>query len=56
VKREALLEFDALYRPHSGEDIARVMYKMLNDLDIKHKALALTRDNASIGSDILRTN
>jgi hypothetical protein len=43
----AILEFQRLRGIHSGENMAEVVYEMLQDLNLKHKLLAVTGDSAS---------
>ena len=45
-KREELLEFTEINGPHSGENLAEVVLKMLDELDIAPKLLTITGDNA----------
>ena len=43
----AILEFQQLRGIHSGENMAEVVYEVLQDLNLKHKLLAVTGDSAS---------
>jgi hypothetical protein len=43
----AILEFQRLRGIHSSENIAEVVYKALQDLNLKHKLLAVTSNSAS---------
>jgi hypothetical protein len=43
----AILEFRRLRGIHSGENMAEVVYEALQDLNLKHKLLAVTGDSAS---------
>jgi len=52
VKREAFLEFQALKRVHSGENIAGITFKTLDELGVLQKLLAITAENA-LNSDTL---
>jgi hypothetical protein len=45
-KRDELLEFTEINGPHSGENLAEVVLKMLAELDIVPKLLTITGDNA----------
>ncbi|KAJ5193615.1 hypothetical protein N7491_000946 [Penicillium cf. griseofulvum] len=45
-KRDELLEFTEINGPHSGENLAEVVLKMLAELDIAPKLLTITWDNA----------
>lgn len=45
-KRDELLEFAEINGPHSGENLADVVLKMLDELDIAPKLLIITGDNA----------
>lgn len=45
-KRDELLEFTEINGPHSGENLAEVVLKMLAELDIAPKLLTITGDNA----------
>lgn len=45
-KREELLEFTDINGPHSGENLAEIVLKMLEELDIAPKLLTITGDNA----------
>lgn len=45
-KRDELLEFAEINGPHSGENLAEVVLKMLDELDIAPKLLTITGDNA----------
>ncbi|KAJ5544026.1 hypothetical protein N7494_005305 [Penicillium frequentans] len=45
-KRDELLEFTEINGPHSGENLAEVVLKMLDELDIAPKLLTITGDNA----------
>ena len=41
IKKEALFEFDMLDGTHSGENAAYAVFKMLKDLQIAHKLIAI---------------
>jgi hypothetical protein len=43
----AILEFQRLRGIHSSKNMAEVVYKTLQDLNLKHKLLAVTSDSAS---------
>ncbi|KAJ6003904.1 hypothetical protein N7540_013186 [Penicillium herquei] len=45
-KRDELLEFTKINGPHSGENLAEVVLKILDELDIAPKLLTITGDNA----------
>jgi hAT family protein len=45
-KREELLEFTDIYGPHSGENLAEIVMKMVEELDVAPKLLTITGDNA----------
>ncbi|KAI2859077.1 hypothetical protein CBS76997_11410 [Aspergillus niger] len=45
-KRDELLEFTEIDGPHSGENLAEVVLRMLDELDIAPKLLTVTGDNA----------
>jgi hypothetical protein len=45
--RERVLEFTELHGPHSGENLATAIEELLVELDLKHKLLSITGDNAS---------
>ena len=45
-KREELLEFTEIHGPHSRENLAGVVLKMLDELDIAPKLLTITGNNA----------
>jgi hypothetical protein len=45
-KRDELLEFTEINRPHSGENLAEAVLKMLAELDIALKFLTIIGDNA----------
>ncbi|KAJ5100906.1 hypothetical protein N7456_006958 [Penicillium angulare] len=47
AKREELLEFTEISGPHSGENLAEIVFKLLEELDIAPKLLTITGDNAS---------
>jgi len=47
MKREALFEFTALKGVHSGENMAGITFRSLNQLGVLEKLLAITADNAS---------
>ncbi|KAJ9480587.1 hypothetical protein PENNAL_c0164G05839 [Penicillium nalgiovense] len=46
-KREELLEFTDICGPHSGENLAEIVMKMLEELDVAPKLLTITGDNAA---------
>jgi hypothetical protein len=50
VSNQAILEYRRLRGVHSSENVAEVVYKMLQDLNLKHKLLAVTGDSASNNS------
>jgi len=45
--KERVLEFAELWGIHSGENMAQLVQKMLTELQIEHKLLTITADNAS---------
>jgi hAT family C-terminal dimerisation region len=45
--REETLEFCEIFGPHTGENIATVVYKALVELDLTSKLTTITGDNAS---------
>ncbi|KAJ5240474.1 uncharacterized protein N7469_002065 [Penicillium citrinum] len=47
AKREELLEFTDINGPHSGENLAEIVFRLLEELDIEPKLLTITGDNAS---------
>lgn len=47
VYREKVLEFTELYGPHSGENLAAAIEALLIELNLEHKLLSITGDNAS---------
>jgi hypothetical protein len=51
----AILEFRRLRGIHSGENMAEVVYKALQDLNLKHKLLAVTSDSASNNGTLVET-
>ncbi|KAJ5981346.1 hypothetical protein N7522_013767 [Penicillium canescens] len=46
-KREELLEFTDICGPHSGENLAEIVIRMLEELDVAPKLLTITGDNAA---------
>ncbi|KAJ5737452.1 uncharacterized protein N7483_002577 [Penicillium malachiteum] len=46
-RREKLLESTEIYGPHSGENLAEVVLRMLDELDIAPKLLTITGHNAA---------
>jgi len=47
VYKEAVLEFKEIEGVKSGENMARIVFELLHELDIKYKLLSITGDNAS---------
>ncbi|KAJ5900204.1 uncharacterized protein N7473_004274 [Penicillium subrubescens] len=47
VYREKVLEFTELYGLHSGENLAAAIEALLIELNLEHKLLSITGDNAS---------
>jgi hypothetical protein len=47
VYREKVLEFTELHGPHSGENLAAAVEILLIELNLEHKLLSITGDNAS---------
>lgn len=45
--KERVIEFAELWGIHSGENMAHLVQKMLTELQIEHKLLTITADNAS---------
>lgn len=54
-KREALLDFVELAGAHSGENMAATVLSMLHELEIGHKLLTITGDNAGNNSTMCDT-
>jgi len=46
VKREIICEFDAILCIHSGENIAAITFRMLEDFNVLCRLLAIIADNA----------
>jgi hypothetical protein len=47
VYKEAVLEFKEIEGAKSRENIARIVFELLHELDIESKVLSITGDNAS---------
>jgi hypothetical protein len=46
-EREELLEFTDICGPHSGENLAEIVMRMLEELDVAPKLLTITGDNSA---------
>jgi hypothetical protein len=46
-KREELLKFTNICRPHSGENLAEIVMRMLEELDVAPKLLTIIGDNTA---------
>ncbi len=47
VYKDAVLEFKEIEGAKSGENMARIVFELLHELDIKSKVLSITSDNTS---------
>jgi hypothetical protein len=45
--REELLEFTDICEPHAGENLAEIVMRMLEELDVTPKLLTITGENAA---------
>lgn len=50
---ERVLEFGEIYGPHTGENIAELLHSTLEELELEHKILTITADNATNNESLI---